>query len=168
MPVTRTRHPARRPLRLLFVCSGNTCRSPLAEVIALRAGTEKGRREMEIRSAGTSTTAGLDASDGALRAAERHGLSLQGHASTPLSREAVDWADLILTMGPSHLSRVRELGGDGKSALLGAYAGGSDDATGPAVPDPYGGDDEMYEATFLTLETLVSAALERLAGEAEE
>jgi protein-tyrosine-phosphatase len=168
MPVTRNRHPAQRPLRLLFVCSGNTCRSPLAEVIALRAGTEKGTQEMEVRSAGTSTTAGLDASDGALRAAKRHGLSLESHSSTPLSREAVDWADLILTMGPSHLMRVHELGGDGKSALLGAYAGGSDDATGPAVPDPYGGDDEVYEATFRTLETLVRAALERLAGEAEE
>jgi protein-tyrosine phosphatase len=123
---------------------------------------------MEFRSAGTSTTAGLDASDGAHRAAERHGLSLQAHSSTPLSREAVEWADLILTMGPSHLIRVRELGGDGKSALLGAYAGGSDDATGPAVPDPYGGGDETYEATYRTLEAMVRAALERLAGDRGE
>jgi protein-tyrosine-phosphatase len=123
---------------------------------------------MEVRSAGTSTMAGLDASEGASRAAERHGLSLQGHSSTPLSREVVDWADLILTMGPSHLVRVRELGGDGKSALLGAYAGGSDDAEGAAVPDPYGGGDEVYEATFRTLEAMVRAVLERLAGEPEE
>jgi protein-tyrosine-phosphatase len=123
---------------------------------------------VEVRSAGTSTMNGLDASEGALRAAERHGLSLQGHSSMPLSREAVEWADLILTMGPAHLIRVRELGGDGKSALLGAYAGGSDDPMGPAVPDPYGGGDEIYEATFRTLEAMVKAALERFAAEGGE
>lgn len=140
----------------------------MAEVIARRTVTEGRVGEAEFRSAGTSTVPGMPASAGALRAVRRHGLTLEDHASTPLSREAVDWADLILTMGPSHLSRVLELGGGGKSALLGAYAEGIDDALDPAIPDPIGGDDGTYEATFLTLESMVTAALERLAREEEE
>ena len=135
----------------------------MAEVIARRAAVEKGMGGTEFRSAGTSTVTGLPASEGALRTARRHGLTLQGHTSTPLSKETIDWADLILTMGPSHLIRVFELGGDGKSALLGAYAQGSDNAVEPAVPDPFGGEEGTYEATFLTLETMVTAALDRLA-----
>jgi protein-tyrosine phosphatase len=118
---------------------------------------------MVFRSAGTSTVAGLPASDGAMRASQRHGLSLEAHSSSPLSRTSIDWADLILTMGPNHLFRVLESGGEEKAALLGAFAEGVDtDEEEWGVPDPFGGDDEIYEATFLTLETLVTAALDRL------
>jgi hypothetical protein len=71
-------------------------------------------------------------------------------------------------MGPPHLARVHELGGQGKGALLGAYAVGDPSALEPAVPDPFGGDDTMYEETFLTLEGMVRAVLERLLKEGEE
>ena len=137
----------------------------MAEVIARRTMMDRRLGKAEFRSAGTSTVPGLPASAGAQRAVRRHGLTLEDHSSTSLSHDAVDWADLILTMGPSHLSRVLELGGGGKSALLGAYAGGIDDALEPAVLDPVGGGDETYEATFLTLEAMVTAALERLSRE---
>lgn len=153
------------PLRILFVCSGNTCRSPLAEAIARRMAKERGSLPLEFRSAGTSTVSGLPASEGASRAAERHALALDGHSSAPLSAELLRWADLILTMGPSHLMRVVELGGAGKSALLGAFAAGVDEATEPMVPDPYGGDDETYESTYLTLERMVTRVLDRLGEE---
>jgi protein-tyrosine-phosphatase len=160
--------PSRRPLRLLFVCSGNTCRSPLAEAIGRRFAEESGLRDLEFQSAGTSALPGLPASDGALRAAHRHDLGLERHTSTPLSREIVEEADLILTMGPAHLDRVLELGGEGKSALLGAFALAPGDPHQSAVPDPFGGDDAVYEATFSTLEAMVSAALSRIAEGEEE
>lgn len=139
----------------------------MAEAIARRLAAESGAGALEFRSAGTSTVPGLPASEGALRAVQRHDLTLETHASSPVSRELVAWADLILTMGPSHLLRVLELGGDGKSALLGAFSQGLDDKMDPAVPDPYGGDDQVYEATFLTLEAMVTAALDRLFREEE-
>lgn len=137
----------------------------MAEAIARSLTASKEMGEVEFRSAGTSTVPGHPASEGALRAAQRHGLILGAHSSTPLSPELIAWADLVLTMGPSHLIRVLELGGDGKSALLGAFARGSDDAMEPAVPDPYGGNDDEYEATFLTLEAMVTAALDRCSRE---
>ncbi len=135
----------------------------MAEAIAASLAPGAGLPEAEFRSAGTSATPGLPASAGALGAAGRHGLELKDHRSSPLSRPLIEWADLILTMGPSHRLRVLELGGGGKTTLLGEFAEGGGEG-GLAVPDPYGGADEVYEATFLTLEEYVGAALNRIAG----
>jgi protein-tyrosine-phosphatase len=73
-------------------------------------------------------------------------------------------------MAPGHLLRLKELGGEEKAVLLGAFAtGGTGERTGAepdhlAVPDPFGGDAEVYEQTFLTLEKYVTLAMKRLAG----
>jgi len=168
MTRARTDPKSESPTRILFVCSGNTCRSPLAEAIARRVAEESGVGGLKFRSAGTSTVPGLPASEGARRAAKRHGLSLESHASLPLSEAAVDWAELVLPMAPKHLERVLAAGGDGKAALLRAYAEGLEAVSEElAVADPFGGDDRVYEETFLTLEALVRAALGRLLGEEE-
>ncbi len=156
--------------RVLLVCSGNTCRSPLAEALARRLAPEMGLEGAEFRSAGTSTLPDLPASEGARRAALRHGLSLEGHRSTPLSRELVEWAQIVLSMGPSHVDRVRALGGGGKGTLLGVFARGGDEGDGGggrlAVPDPFGGDEATYEETYQTLERYLALALERIRREA--
>lgn len=124
---------------------------------------------LEVRSAGTGAFHGMPASEGASRAARRHGLSLDGHRSTPLTRELVNWADLILTMGRGHLETVRELGGGEKSALLVAYSRQLEDVgssvAGLEVPDPFGGDEETYELTLETLREHVRSVLEFLAKE---
>ncbi len=133
-------------VKLLFVCTGNTCRSPLAEVIARREAIALGRGDIEVCSAGTSAREGAPASDGALLVAlERH-LNVGAHSAQQLTRELVDGVDLILTMGPHHLERALALGGEGKSYLLTAY--GSNDSTERAIADPFGGDLEGYRATF--------------------
>ena len=156
------------PLRLLFVCSGNTCRSPLAEALARNLAPASNLGDVEVRSAGTSALPGSPASGGARRAAHRHGLSLEGHSATRLSPELVQWADKVLAMGPSQLEAVGALGGGEKAVLLGAFAegvrpgGGAEDL---AVPDPYGGDDEVYEETLEVLKHYVTLAMRRLAGE---
>src|SRR5262245_53840738 len=110
--------------RLLFVCTGNTCRSPLSEVIARRELEQLGWSHVEVRSAGAFAKEGMPASEGALQSAARHGLDLTGHRTSTLSPELVDWADLILVMGPWHLERALELGGDERTALLAAFAEG--------------------------------------------
>ena len=157
--------PDNRPesFRLLFVCSGNTCRSPLAEALAQRELGTLGWR-VEVRSAGVSALSGTPASSGSLGAAQRHGLDLREHRSREVDEELIDWADLILVMSPSHLVRLAQLGGAGKAALLDAFAQGEEggEDVGGGVPDPFGGDDDAYEETYRTLEELVDKALRRL------
>ncbi len=153
------------PFRLLFVCTGNTCRSPIAEVIARRIAAERGWARLKVRSAGIATVNGGPASEGSERVVARHGLDLSGHRSTQLTPGLVAWADLVLAMSPPHLSRAREQGGGDKADLLIAFAAGgeTDDEAGKTVPDPVGGSDADYEATFAMLEGLVERALHRIA-----
>lgn len=156
---------AKEAYRILFVCTGNTCRSPLAEALARRELEERGWSHVRAASAGISTLTGLPASEGSRAAAESRGLDLSGHESSQLTRERVEWADLILGMSPSHLEAVQELGGGEKAALLGAFAAGREGEEGGArwaVPDPFGGDEAVYRETLDALERMVSRVLSRL------
>lgn len=147
-----------QPYRLLFVCTGNTCRSPLAEALARREIAARGWRHVEVGSAGVSAFDGSPASDGSLRVAEAEGLDLSAHRARSLHRAMVDEADLVLTMSSTHVAGVEALGGDDKVELLTRFARGS----GVGVPDPFGGDDALYVETFRVLEDLVTRALDRL------
>ncbi len=148
--------------RLLFVCTGNTCRSPMAQVIAERSVERRGWDGVEIRSAGVSAYLGGEASEGARIAAESGGLSLAGHMTTPLDPELVAWAGVILTMGPHHADTTEALGGLGKVWMLSAFSDGGEHVRGPEVPDPFGGDAQVYVECLEALDALVEAALERV------
>ncbi len=152
-----------REFRLLFVCTGNTCRSPLAEALARREAEQRGWEGVSVASAGTGAFTGSHASEGSLAAAESVGLDLSQHRSQPLTPELVEQADLVLTMGLHHLAQVVALGGDGKAALISAFAEGADADAGWSVPDPFGAGIEVYMETLRALEELVSAVMGRIA-----
>lgn len=150
-------------MRVLFVCSGNTCRSPLAEALFQRLLAESGRNDIEVLSAGTGAYEGSPASEGAYLVAIEAGLDLSAHRARLLDREMVRQADLILAMSRGHVSRVERLGGEGKVHLLGEYAGHGSE--GLEIRDPYGGDVEGYRATLEQLEQLLVPARDRLLAE---
>jgi protein-tyrosine-phosphatase len=147
-------------MRLLFVCTGNTCRSPLAEALARREAIERGLGDVEVASAGTSAWDGAPASDGALLVALERGLDLSMHRSQQLTRELVQSHDVVLAMGPHHLERAEALGGEGRTHLLTAFAGGS--SGGRAINDPFGGDLEAYRETLTELQGEIRRVFDRL------
>lgn len=86
--------------RLLFVCSGNTCRSPMAEAL-LRAALP-GDSGWTVESAGIAAEKGVPASRNAVAAMREHGLDLSGHFSRRATREMLRAADVVVAMTRSH------------------------------------------------------------------
>ena len=163
------------PFHLLFVCTGNTCRSPMASGLAIDMLEERGLDTVEVRSAGVAAFAGSLASGGAVRTAQRYGIDLTAHRSALLTHELVEWADLILTMSDGHVTAVEALGGGGKADLITRFGLPNGHLPGPGqqpdyelrcegVLDPIGGDDGVYKATFEQLKELVERALNHLEG----
>jgi protein-tyrosine-phosphatase len=150
-------------MRILFVCTGNTCRSAIAEAVARRGIIERGLSDVELQSAGTSAWDGAPASDGALLVGMERNLDLSQHRSQTLTRELVRDADLILAMGPHHLERIEALGGMGKAYLLTDFA--SRGASSRPVNDPIGGELEVYRATVDELEEEVRRVFDRITAE---
>src|SRR5467141_1180910 len=149
---------------VLFVCTGNICRSPLASSLLERALKERGL-DLTVSSAGTGAWDGAPASEGAYLVGLERGLDLSGHRARLLTRELVEEAGLILTRARHHRARVDELGGEGRVFVLGEYGGREGDEA--EVSDPFGGNLEVYRDTCVELEALVAATAERLATEGQ-
>ena len=98
-------------MKVLFVCSGNTCRSPYAEAVARSLGHE-------ARSAGSDAWADQPATREARKTAERRGVNLSPHRSASLARDHVEWADVIVCFDDPHVAAVERLGGDAKARLV--------------------------------------------------
>jgi protein-tyrosine-phosphatase len=150
-------------VNILFVCTGNICRSPLAEALLRREVAARDLDGVQVASAGTGAWDGAPASEGAYLIGLEHELDLSAHRARLLTRDMVRSADLIFTMSRHHRARVQELEPEARVVLLGEYAG----RTGPEaeVSDPFGGDLDVYRLTFAELEELVRVAAGRLVEE---
>jgi protein-tyrosine phosphatase len=152
---------AGRPVRILFVCLGNICRSPTAEAVMRRLVEERGLSgEVKVDSAGTGDWhVGERPDERACAAAERRGLTLEGQARQVRARDFEEF-DLILAMDGSNALGLRRLAPDARSAekvrLLREFDSEARDAADLDVPDPYHGGREGFERVI----DLVTAACE--------
>lgn len=142
--------------RILFVCTGNTCRSPLAEHL-LRA---KYPDRYEVKSAGIAAFDGEDAASHVHQVLQEKGISIK-HRSQSVTLELIQWADIVLTMTENHqhiLSENFRLEA-GKIVALKHYVSGA--STGGDIADPYGGSEEQYRKTMAELDALIEQLMER-------
>jgi protein-tyrosine-phosphatase len=137
--------------KVLFVCTGNTCRSPMAEGglrILLRG---RGIDTTEVFSAGTAAILGCPATMYATEAVKAWNADISGHKSRPLTRELLEEVDLVLVMTSSHYQHVMSIlpEAESKTFLLKKYPESGRDGEG--VADPIGGSLDMYNQTFLEI-----------------
>lgn len=147
-----------RPLRLLFVCHGNICRSPMAEVIAVARGDLVGL-PVEARSAGILGIIDRPADPKAVAVCREVGLDLTHHRSQGLSDDLLRWADWVITMDPSQAAHVREhyeVRGD-RILPLGPFGGYA------TIEDPIGGWTYTFRRCRRKIEASIDVLLRKLA-----
>lgn len=150
-------------MRILLVCTGNTCRSPVAEALLRRELERAGITDAIVTSAGTGAWEGERASEGSYLVALENGIDLGAHRARLATREVVAEQDLILAMGNGHLRKLAILGGESKSFLLGDFAGAAVGAQ--EVGDPVGGPIEGYRAMYQEVAKFAKEAAVRIAEE---
>ncbi len=144
-------------VKILFVCSGNTCRSAMAEGLARRWALQHNYLNWEFASAGTLNIEGAPASENAVIACDEVGVDISAHRSQGLTVELLEAYDYIFGMGNAHVNIGRKLApaASGKIFLLGAFGLG---ASEEEIPDPVG----MELVFFREVRDLIMAHLNRV------
>jgi len=144
---------------ILFVCTGNTCRSPMAEGF-FKKMWPKGKDKVNVSSAGTSTLIGLRPTELAIKVMREKNIDISSYRSTPLNKDLVEKADLILTMSNFHKKIVSEISSlkEGKIFLFKEFTSGDKEE----IPDPAGESLETYRKCAREIEKEVKTLIKKI------
>lgn len=118
-------------MKILFICSGNTCRSPMAE--ALMKSKCRGLNDITVSSCGLYAFSGDSASQGSIEAMKHYGIDLTSHRARAFSEYMIDEYDLFVVMTNEHMATLSQIVAKDKIIVLGG-----------GIPDPYGMDVKAY------------------------
>ena len=145
-------------MEVLFICTGNTCRSPMASALFNSLAGEAGPSSC---SAGIAAYDGLPASPLALEAVRsEYGIDLSVHRSSRLTSPMVAAAGLLVVMTPEHRDLILELYPEAacKTRILTEFSD-ANDYKDIGIPDPFGGNLDTYVATLRKMEPYIRSLL---------
>lgn len=128
---------------ILIVCVGNICRSPTGERLLKRYCPD-----VKVESAGLGALVNYPADENAIKVAEQHDLSLEGHRARKITSAMCRENDLILVMEKQHINDISNIAPEvrGKTMLFGHWCAGRE------IPDPYRKSIEAFESVYLLLD----------------
>lgn len=152
-------------MKILFVCTGNICRSPTAEALLLHRAAERGLAgQIEADSAGTSAEeAGNPPDRRARQAAAARGCVLPDRRARRITAADFDAFDLILAMDRGHLTALQRRAPDHARHRLRLFMEFAGPQSPPDVPDPWYGDARDFEQALDLIEAGVDGLLDQLA-----
>lgn len=136
---------------VLFICTGNSCRSVMAMALLRKKMKEKNRADVEVSSAGIMLMGGLSATESTKDILKKDGMDVSGHLSQRVTNEMIKKSDLILVMEKVHEDRILQLAPEVKNRvfLLKEFAKIND--SNLDISDPIGKPIEFYEQTYSTI-----------------
>ena len=145
---------------IVYVCTGNTCRSPMAEGILRKLLADKGIEDVDVSSAGIGTLDGYPATHHAVEISLRNQIDISGHHSTRMTERLFRESNLVFALSRNHFEFLEELSGaEDKLFMVKAFPKSNHADVEHSVEDPVGGSLEEYKTTFEEIQTEIVRAL---------